>query len=55
MRSGDPIDAAADYDLPVWAGQIPLKVTAGTPIPDTQLSPNIDLPKNLMHYQRGVL
>ena len=53
IRSGDPIDAAADYDLPVWAGQIPLKVTAGTPIPDTKLAPGIDIPHTLMAYQRG--
>ncbi|MEM9217291.1 MAG: pyridoxamine 5'-phosphate oxidase family protein [Cyanobacteria bacterium P01_F01_bin.150] len=53
VRSGAPIDAAADYSLPVWAGQLPLKVTVGSPIPDDKLSPNIQLPANLMHYQRG--
>ena len=38
IRTGDPVDAAADYDLPVWAGQIPLKITAGEHIPDTRFS-----------------
>lgn len=54
IRTGDPIDAAADYELPVWAGQIPLKVTAGTPIPDSKLAPGLEIPENLVDYQRGI-
>lgn len=52
IRKGDPVDAPNDYALPVWAGQLPLKLTAGTPIPDAKLSPDITLPENLMNYQR---
>jgi uncharacterized protein len=33
-RSGPPLDDAEDLDLPYWAGVIPLKLTAGEPIPD---------------------
>jgi nitroimidazol reductase NimA-like FMN-containing flavoprotein (pyridoxamine 5'-phosphate oxidase superfamily) len=33
-RSGPPVDAAKDYSLPVWAGEIPLGLAAGTPAPD---------------------
>ena len=53
IRSGGPNDSAADYALPVWAGQLPLKLTSGTPIPDAKLAAEITLPANLTHYQRG--
>ena len=50
VRSGDPIDDAADYELPIWAGQLPLKLTAGVPIPDTKLRSEIAIPENLSNY-----
>ncbi len=53
IRSGDPKDNAGDYELPIWAGQLPLKLTAGTPIPDSQLAPDIVVPENLLNYHRG--
>src|SRR5205085_1595723 len=28
------IDAAEDYGLPVWAGELPLKLVPGEPVPD---------------------
>ncbi len=33
-RSGGPLDEVEDYDLPYWAGLVPLRVTAGIPVPD---------------------
>jgi uncharacterized protein len=54
IRSGEPHDNAEDYALPVWAGQLPLKLTAGLPIPDPKLSADIAVPANLTNYQRGV-
>jgi nitroimidazol reductase NimA-like FMN-containing flavoprotein (pyridoxamine 5'-phosphate oxidase superfamily) len=33
-RTGPPADAAEDYGLPVWAGELPLKLVAGEPVPD---------------------
>jgi hypothetical protein len=38
VRTGPPVDDEADYDLPVWAGVIPLQVTEGEPIPDPRLN-----------------
>jgi hypothetical protein len=55
IRSGEPHDNAEDYALPIWAGQLPLKLTAGIPIPDPKLSPDIAPPENLVHYHRGDL
>ncbi|MEM9006716.1 MAG: pyridoxamine 5'-phosphate oxidase family protein [Cyanobacteria bacterium P01_F01_bin.86] len=53
IRSGDPKDDADDYTLPIWAGQLPLKLTPGTPIPDGKLRPDIAVPENLLNYHRG--
>jgi nitroimidazol reductase NimA-like FMN-containing flavoprotein (pyridoxamine 5'-phosphate oxidase superfamily)/RimJ/RimL family protein N-acetyltransferase len=33
-RAGRPIDEPEDYSLPHWAGVVPLRLTAGEPIPD---------------------
>lgn len=54
VSTGDPKDDAPDYELPIWAGQIPLKITAGVPVPDPQLAQNISVPQNLVNYHRGV-
>lgn len=54
VRMGDPKDDAADHKLPIWAGQVPLKLIPGTPIPDAQLMSDIPIPENLLSYQRGV-
>jgi hypothetical protein len=40
VRTGPPVDDEADYDLPVWAGVIPLQVVEGEPIPDPHLNSN---------------
>jgi len=34
IRTGPPADAAADYELPVWAGVVPMGLSAGAPTPD---------------------
>jgi hypothetical protein len=44
VRKGPPIDDEADYELPVWAGEIPLSLTAGAPIDDSRLCPGIEPP-----------
>lgn len=33
-RTGPPIDAPEDYERSVWAGEIPLQLTPGVPVPD---------------------
>jgi uncharacterized protein len=54
VRTGKPLDDVEDYSLPFWAGQLPLKLTAGVPIPDDRLSPEIVIPENIANYHRGV-
>ena len=52
IRSGDPIDDAADYQLDYWAGVIPLELTAKAPIRDSKLQPEIETPFNVLNYKR---
>ncbi|PAX54102.1 pyridoxamine 5'-phosphate oxidase family protein [Brunnivagina elsteri] len=52
IRTGMPKDDEADYDLPVWAGILPLELIAGNPISDSQLPKNIPLPGYVHNYDR---
>jgi uncharacterized protein len=38
VRSGPPLDDDEDYALDVWAGEIPLHIAAGSPLPDPRLA-----------------
>jgi uncharacterized protein len=38
VRTGGPIDDDADLDLPVWAGQLPMRLVAQPPIPDNAVA-----------------
>jgi hypothetical protein len=44
VRTGPPEDDEADYDWPVWAGVIPLALTAGAPEADPRLGPGFAPP-----------
>ena len=50
IRAGGPIDEPQDYDLPIWAGVIPLKQNALPAIPDDLLSENIETPDEVLQY-----
>lgn len=52
VRMGPPSDEAEDYALPVWAGVLPLQLTALPPVADPQLAPDIEAPEYLVHYRR---
>jgi nitroimidazol reductase NimA-like FMN-containing flavoprotein (pyridoxamine 5'-phosphate oxidase superfamily) len=36
-RSGTPLDASDDFELPHWSGVVPLALQLGTPLPDPTL------------------
>ncbi|MFN2118464.1 MAG: pyridoxamine 5'-phosphate oxidase family protein [Candidatus Promineifilaceae bacterium] len=50
VREGPPGDDEADYDLPVWAGVLPLKQQYEDPLPDDRLDPTIEFPKYLQNF-----
>ena len=54
IRTGPPLDDEEDYALPVWAGVIPLKVVAETPIPDPRLPANTPIPDYAARYSRSL-
>lgn len=47
IRTGPPSDDKVDYDLPIWAGLIPIKKVIGKPIADELLKPGIEIPKSV--------
>lgn len=52
VRSGGPRDDPADYDLPIWAGVVPLATVPGEPIADPQLRTDVAVPEYVEGYSR---
>jgi nitroimidazol reductase NimA-like FMN-containing flavoprotein (pyridoxamine 5'-phosphate oxidase superfamily) len=52
VRTGPPKDDEVDYALPLWAGVVPLKLTAGNPIDDPRLPKGIEPPGYARNYKR---
>jgi nitroimidazol reductase NimA-like FMN-containing flavoprotein (pyridoxamine 5'-phosphate oxidase superfamily) len=52
VRSGDPVDDEGDYDLPMWAGVLPLRLVPGAPVPDSRLNETISVPAHVAAWQR---
>jgi uncharacterized protein len=52
VRTGPPLDDEEDYELPVWAGLIPLRLAAETPVPDPRLTQEIAAPDYATDYRR---
>lgn len=48
LRAGPPADDEEDYDLPIWAGVIPVRQVWGAPIDDPRLSAGVCVPADLM-------
>jgi nitroimidazol reductase NimA-like FMN-containing flavoprotein (pyridoxamine 5'-phosphate oxidase superfamily) len=52
IRTGPPIDDEEDYQLPVWAGVVPLRLVAEAPIADPRLTEEIEVPGYASEYLR---
>ncbi|OKH34901.1 flavin-nucleotide-binding protein [Calothrix sp. HK-06] len=52
VRTGAPNDDEADYNLPVWAGVLPLHLVAGNAIADSRLQSGIGIPAHVKNYSR---
>ena len=52
VRNGPVSDDEEDYDLPVWAGVLPLGLVAGAPRPDGRLSGDLPVPAHVSGWRR---
>src|SRR5207245_430212 len=51
-RTGPPKDREDDYELPVWAGELPFRLQPQDPVPDPQLDADMRPPPNVAGYRR---
>jgi nitroimidazol reductase NimA-like FMN-containing flavoprotein (pyridoxamine 5'-phosphate oxidase superfamily) len=47
VRTGPPKDDAEDYDLPIWAGVVPITMQRHEAVPDPLLEANVAVPEYL--------
>jgi uncharacterized protein len=52
IRKGPPIDDQEDLAIPVWAGVLPLQMTASAPIADELMAAPMEPPDYLIKYSR---
>jgi nitroimidazol reductase NimA-like FMN-containing flavoprotein (pyridoxamine 5'-phosphate oxidase superfamily) len=52
VRTGDAIDDEDDLELPVWAGQVPLRLVPGEPVPNADLAPGLGEPPGPALFER---
>lgn len=52
VRTGPPIDDDEDYNLPVWAGVVPLRLIADAPVIDDRVPAGIEAPDYVREYSR---
>lgn len=50
IRSGPPVDDEEDYNLAVWAGDIPVAQKFGLPVNDPKLAKDIPVPGYIIDY-----
>jgi nitroimidazol reductase NimA-like FMN-containing flavoprotein (pyridoxamine 5'-phosphate oxidase superfamily) len=51
-RTGPPIDDEADYALPVWAGELPLRTVTAEPVPCPRLPAGMPVAAEALGYRR---
>jgi len=52
VRSGPPGDDEADYELPIWAGVLPLQEMSLSPVRDELMIRDVAVPGYVMRYSR---
>ena len=52
IRTGPPVDDKPDYNLPIWAGVIPIKTTFEAPISDPLLKEEIPIPASVNNLMK---
>jgi hypothetical protein len=52
VRTGPPVDDEEDYQLPVWAGVVPIQQQALPPVSDPRLRKEVRVPTYVSQYRR---
>jgi uncharacterized protein len=52
VRNGPVGDEEEDYQLPVWAGILPLELVPGAPRPDRRLLAGLPVPTHVSDWRR---
>jgi uncharacterized protein len=52
VRTGPPVDEEADMVLPYWAGQLPLTLGTGVPVPAPDLTEDPPVPDHVTRWTR---
>lgn len=52
VRTGAPVDEPHDLGLGVWAGELPLSLAIGRPIPGPDLEAGLEVPRYVTDYRR---
>ncbi len=53
VRTGPAKDEEEDYELPIWAGLLPLDLEASAPEPDPQLAGDLPVPAHVSGWRRS--
>ena len=53
VRTGPPVDDEEDYELPIWAGVIPISQIQHDPIPDPKNQAGLEVPKHIRDFKLG--
>lgn len=51
VRTGPPGDEPEDYDLPIWAGVVPVTETYGTPETDPDMRMEVEMPDHVRAFR----
>lgn len=53
IRTGPPSDDEEDYELPIWAGVVPLTITTGKPVDDPRNHEGVSVPDHALNFTAG--
>lgn len=53
IRAGGPVDDEEDYELPIWAGVVPVTMKLGDPIADERNLPGLEVPEMIKKMKVG--
>ncbi len=53
LREGPPVDEEEDYELPIWAGVLPIRLAVGAPVPDPRNLEGLAPPEELRNFRIG--